>query len=48
MTLLNAPEFDEKKETRKHNILVGSGILIAAHRGACGYRISDGAWMALS
>ena len=30
MTLLNAPEFDEKKETRKRNILVGSGILIAA------------------
>lgn len=30
MTLLNAPEFDEKRETRKRNILVGSGILIAA------------------
>jgi len=29
MTLLNAPEFDEKKESRKRNILVGSGILIA-------------------
>jgi hypothetical protein len=29
MTLLNAPEFDEKKETRKRNTLVGSGILIA-------------------
>jgi hypothetical protein len=29
MTLLNAPEFDERKETRKKNILVGSGILIA-------------------
>jgi hypothetical protein len=30
MTLLNAPEFDEQKETRKRNILVGTGILIAA------------------
>jgi hypothetical protein len=30
MTLLNAPEFDEKRETRKHNTLVGSGISIAA------------------
>jgi len=30
MTLLNAPEFDEKKEARKNNILIGSGILIAA------------------
>jgi hypothetical protein len=29
MTLLNAPEFDVKKETRKRNTLVGSGILIA-------------------
>jgi hypothetical protein len=29
MTLLNAPEFDEKKEIRKHNVLVGSGILAA-------------------
>lgn len=30
MTLLNAPEFDEKKEARKHTVLVGSGILIVA------------------
>jgi hypothetical protein len=30
MTLLNAPEFDEKKEAQKHTILVGSGILVAA------------------
>jgi hypothetical protein len=30
MTLLNAPEFDEKKENRKRNILVGSGVTIAA------------------
>jgi hypothetical protein len=29
MTLLNAPEFDEQKENRKRNILVGSGITIA-------------------
>jgi hypothetical protein len=30
MTLLNAPEFDERKETRKRNILIGSGIFVAA------------------
>jgi hypothetical protein len=30
MTLLNAPVFDEQKENRKRNILVGSGILVAA------------------
>ena len=30
MTLLNAPEFDEKKEAQKHTLLVGSGILFAA------------------
>jgi hypothetical protein len=29
MTLLNAPEFDEKKENRKRNILVGSGTTVA-------------------
>jgi len=29
MTLLNAPEFDVKKENRKRNILVGSGITFA-------------------
>jgi hypothetical protein len=29
MTLLNAPEFDEQKENRKRNILVGSGIFVA-------------------
>jgi hypothetical protein len=29
MTLLNAPAFDEQREKRKHNIMVGSGILIA-------------------
>ena len=29
MTLLNAPEFDEKKENQKRNILVGSGIFVA-------------------
>ena len=27
MTLLNAPEFNEKQETRKRNILIGSGVL---------------------
>jgi hypothetical protein len=30
MTLLNAPAFDEKKENRRRNILVGSGITVAA------------------
>jgi hypothetical protein len=29
MTLLNAPEFDEKKETRNRNLFVGSGVTIA-------------------
>jgi len=29
MTLLNAPEFDERKENRRRNIWVGSGIFIA-------------------
>jgi hypothetical protein len=30
MTLLNAPEFNEVKEKRTHNILVGSGVSILA------------------
>ena len=30
MTLLNAPEFNEVKENRTHNILVGSGVSIVA------------------
>jgi hypothetical protein len=29
MSLLDAPEFNEKKETRNRNILIGSGALIA-------------------
>lgn len=29
MTLLNAPEFDEQRENRKRNILVGSGATAA-------------------
>jgi hypothetical protein len=29
MTLLNAPKYDEQKENRRRNILVGSGIFIA-------------------
>jgi len=28
MTLLNAPEFDEKKESRNRNLLIGSGVLV--------------------
>jgi hypothetical protein len=30
MTLLNAPQFDVQKEIRKRNILIGSGVLLAA------------------
>jgi hypothetical protein len=30
MTLLNAPEFDEKKETRNRNVLVGSAVAVVA------------------
>jgi len=30
MTLLNAPEFDEKKEAQKHTAFVASGILVVA------------------
>ena len=30
MTLLNAPEFDEKKEARNHKLLVVSGITVLA------------------
>jgi hypothetical protein len=29
MTLLNAPEFDARRENRKRNLLVGSGVLLA-------------------
>ncbi len=29
MTLLNAPQYDEEKERRRRNILLGSGIFIA-------------------
>lgn len=29
MTLLNAPEYDGRKENRKRNVLVGSGALVA-------------------
>ncbi|GAC1415579.1 MAG: hypothetical protein NVSMB62_03570 [Acidobacteriaceae bacterium] len=29
MTLLNAPEFNEQKETRNRNLLIGSGALVA-------------------
>jgi len=27
MTLLNAPEYDERREARKRNVLIGSGVL---------------------
>jgi hypothetical protein len=29
MTLLNAPEFDERKEKRNRNLLIGSGVFVA-------------------
>ena len=29
MTLLNAPEFNEQKETRNRNLLIGSGAFVA-------------------
>jgi len=30
MTLLNAPEFDEHKETLRRNLLIGSGVTVLA------------------
>ena len=30
MTLLNAPEFDEKKETRRRSLLIGSAVTVLA------------------
>ena len=30
MTLLNAPAYDERKERRNHNLLVGSAVLLAS------------------
>ena len=30
MTLLNAPQFDVQKETRKRNLMIGSGVLALA------------------
>jgi hypothetical protein len=30
MTLLNAPEFDVRKETRQRNVLIGAGVLVVA------------------
>ena len=29
MTLLNAPEYDARRETRNRNLLIGSGVLLA-------------------
>ncbi|WP_213805536.1 hypothetical protein [Granulicella sp. dw_53] len=44
MTLLNAPEYDESGETRKRNLLVGSGILLAVLVLTClgGYLLGHG------
>ncbi len=30
MTLLNAPEFDARKETTRRNLLIGSGVVVLA------------------
>jgi hypothetical protein len=44
MTLLNAPEYDERKEKRKLGLLVGSGILLAliALTGVGGFLLGHG------
>jgi hypothetical protein len=44
MTLLNAPEFDEKKETRNRTLLVGFGIFIvvAALLSLAGFILGHG------
>ena len=44
MTLLNAPEYDDRAEKRKRNLLVGSGILLALLVLTClgGYLLGHG------
>jgi hypothetical protein len=49
MTLLNAPEFNERKETRNRNLLVGSAIFVAlmAVLTVSGYVLGHG-WLFLN
>ncbi len=44
MTLLNAPQYDDRKEKRKTGLLVGGGILLAVLVVAClgGYLLGHG------
>jgi hypothetical protein len=35
MSLLNAPEYDDRRETRKRNLLVGAGIFVALIAVTC-------------
>ena len=46
MTLLNAPEFDEKKETRKRNLQIGSLIfvVVVALLAVAGFLLGHG-WL---
>ena len=49
MTLLNAPEFDRRRETRNRNLLVGSGVvvLLAIVIGLGGYMLGHGWFFSL-
>ena len=49
MTLLNAPEFDEKKETARRNLLIGSGVavLVLAIVAFAGFAMGHG-WFFLN
>lgn len=44
MPLLDAPEYDEKKENRKRNIIIGSGVvvLLAAILAVAGFILGHG------
>jgi hypothetical protein len=44
MTLLNAPQFDEKKETRNRNLLIGSGagVVLIAILALAGFMLGHG------
>jgi len=49
MTLLNAPEFDQKKETARRNLLIGSGIgvVVLAILAFTGFAMGHG-WLFLN